>query len=80
MDFKTIEYICAINDAKTISQAAKNLFISQPALSQQLSKAEQELGIPIFVRTGNKMVPTIAGETLIREGREMLMAREKMMS
>lgn len=80
MDFKTIEYICAINDAKTISQAAKNLFISQPALSQQLSKAEQELGIPIFVRTGNKMVPTIAGEMLIREGREMLMAREKMMS
>ena len=79
MDFKMIEYICAINDAKTISQAAKNLFISQPALSQQLSKAEQELGIPIFVRSGNKMVPTLAGEMLIREGREMLMAREKMM-
>lgn len=79
MDFKTIEYICAINDAKTISQAAKNLFISQPALSQQLSKAESELGFPIFVRTGNKMHPTIAGELLIREGREMLMAREKMM-
>lgn len=79
MDFKALEYICAINDAKTISQAAKNLFISQPALSQYLSKIEQEVGTSIFVRTGNIMTPTAAGELIIREGRALLKEREAMM-
>lgn len=80
MDFKALEYICAISEAKTISQAAKNLFISQPALSQYLSKIEQSLGTPVFVRSGNMMTLTSAGEILVREGRALLMAREEMMA
>lgn len=80
MDFKALEYICAISEAKTISQAAKNLFISQPALSQYLSKIEQSLGTPVFVRSGNVMTLTSAGEILVREGRALLMAREEMMA
>mgnify|MGYP000599206492 CR=1 FL=1 len=79
MDFKALEYICAISEAKTISQAAKNLFISQPALSQYLTKIEKELGAPVFVRTGNVMTLTAAGEILAREGRALLMAREEML-
>ncbi|MDD6143193.1 MAG: LysR family transcriptional regulator [bacterium] len=80
MEFKALEYICAINDAKTVSQAAKNLFISQPALSQYLNKIEQEVGTAVFVRTGNVMMPTAAGELLIREGRMLLKEREKLLS
>lgn len=80
MDFKALEYICAISEAKTISQAARNLFISQPALSQYLSKIEQGLGTPVFVRSGNVMTLTSAGEILVREGRALLMAREDMMA
>ena len=68
MDFKALEYICAISEAKTISQAAKNLFISQPALSQFLSKLERELGTPIFDRSGNMMKLSSAGEILVRDG------------
>ncbi len=79
MDFKALEYICAISEAKTISQAAKNLFISQPALSQSLMKIEQSLGTQVFERAGNAMSLTSAGEILVREGRALLMAREEML-
>ncbi len=79
MDFKALEYICAISEAQTISQAAKNLFISQPALSQYLSKVEQELGTPLFVRTGSTMTLTSAGAIVVREGRALLTARKDMM-
>ena len=79
MDFKAIEYICAIADAKTISQAAKNLFVSQPALSQALIKAEQEVGTALFIRSGNQMIPTSAGELLIREGSTMLLMRKTLL-
>lgn len=79
MDFKALEYICAISEAQTISQAAKNLFISQPALSQYLSKVEQELGTPLFVRTGSTMTLTSAGAIVVREGRALLTARKELM-
>ena len=78
MDFKALEYICAISEAQTISQAAKNLFISQPALSQYLSKVEQELGTPLFVRTGSTMTLTSAGAIVVREGRALLTARKEL--
>lgn len=79
IDFKALEYISAISEAKTISQAAKNLFVSQPALSQQLAKIEKELGMRIFERTGGTMTLTSAGEILVRNGRLLLMAREEML-
>lgn len=79
MDFKALEYICAISEAKTISQAAKNLFISQPALSQFLSKLERELGTPIFDRSGNMMTLTSAGEILVRDGSKLLLSRNEML-
>ena len=79
MDFKGIEYVCAIYETKTISQAAKSLFISQPALSQYLAKLEQELGTTLFERAGSAMIPTTAAEILVRDGRALLNARQEMM-
>ncbi len=78
MDLKAIEYVCAIVEAKTISQAAKNLFISQPALSQYLNKIEKALGTPIFERSGNSLTLTSAGEILVRDGNALLMSRNEM--
>ena len=57
MEFKDISYIIAICEHKNISQAARSLFISQPALSQQLQKIEAKLGKPLFVRSGHTMTP-----------------------
>ena len=79
MEFKALEYICAVHEAKTISQAAKNLFISQPALSQYLSKVEESLGTQIFTRRGNSLFLTSAGEILVKQGQALLKEREDML-
>lgn len=80
MEFRAFEYVCAINDAKTISQAAKNLFISQPALSQYLTKTEAEVGTALFIRSGSELTPTVAGEQFIREGRLLLRERDRILN
>ena len=50
MTFKTIEYMLAILEEGGFSRAAQRLYISQPALSQAIRKAEEEIGTPLFVR------------------------------
>lgn len=47
-----------------LSQAAKELYISQPALSLALSRLEKELGVRLFYRDGNKLVLSPGGEEL----------------
>ena len=60
MDLKQIEYILKIAEMKNVSQASKELFISQSALNQQLLKLEKELGAPLFFRDRNnwELTPT----------------------
>lgn len=50
-----------------INKAAKELYISQPALSAALSRTEKELGVKLFYRDGNKLVLSKAGEILIEK-------------
>lgn len=45
-------------------KAAEKLFLSQPALSKQIQRLEQQLGGPLFLRTRRKVLLTEAGETL----------------
>lgn len=78
MTFKTIEYVIAVHDAGSFSRAAQNLFISQPALSQAISKAEKELGVEFFMRDTHTVRLTAAGELLVREGRELLRQRSEL--
>lgn len=59
-------YIYEVYKEKSFSQAAKNLFISQPALSTYIKKTESELGIQIFDRTSLPVRPTEAGELYIQ--------------
>ena len=65
-------YVYEVYRVKSVSQAAQNLFISQPALSTAIRKVEQELGAPIFNR---KTLPF----TLTAEGRIYIEGVEKMM-
>ena len=51
MDLKQIEYILKIAEENNITHAAEKLFITQPALNQQLLKLEKELGTPLFHRS-----------------------------
>ena len=59
------------------SGAAKRLFISQPALSFDIRKFEDELGVALLVRTSKLVALTNAGEVLLGEARRLLLQAEE---
>lgn len=79
VEFKDISYIIAVVDNNSVSQAARALFITQPALSQQIHKIEQQLGKQLFIRTGHTMTPTPACRIIAEQGRKMLAERDMML-
>lgn len=74
-----ILYFLKVVEAGSFSGAARALYLSQPALSKQMAKLEQELGFPLFNRSGYRPVLTAKGQLfyqacirLDRQCREML--------
>ena len=51
MDLHHLYYVLMLAKEKNFSRAAANLFITQPTLSQQMKKLEDELGFPLVTRT-----------------------------
>jgi DNA-binding transcriptional LysR family regulator len=72
MDLRAIECVRAVARTGTVSGAAHELHISQPALSKQLQRLEGELGLRLFHRTRTGMVLTPAGHTLDDLGEDLL--------
>ena len=64
MNFRTLQYFLAVAEEKSITRAAKKLYISQQSLSSHIAKLEEELGVQLFERAG-EMRPTYAGERLV---------------
>ncbi|MCD8053205.1 MAG: LysR family transcriptional regulator [Lachnospiraceae bacterium] len=62
MQINQLRYFLEIARTNNISAAAQNLYVSQPSLSQQIQKLEQELGIPLLVRHPKSVSLTDAGE------------------
>lgn len=67
MKFEQYLYLIEIADSGSFSQAARNLFVSQPNLSYAVKQTELKLGTPIFKRTGSGVVPTKEGADLIEQ-------------
>ena len=65
MTFVQLQQLLEIHKTGSISQAAKNLFISQPSISLTLKSLEEELGFPIFLRTRKGLIPTLQGINVI---------------
>ena len=51
MTSRELEYIKTVADEKSISSAARKLYIAQPSLSQSLQRIEENLGAKLFNRT-----------------------------
>ena len=64
MNLQHFRYVEAISRHQNISKAAKELFISQPALTRSLNHLEEELGVTLFQRTGSGIVPTEDAERI----------------
>lgn len=56
MTFQQIKYFIEVAHTQNFTQASKNLFVSQPTLSHSIRVLEQELGVPLFIRSSGKKV------------------------
>lgn len=72
MDIHDYEYIVAIAEQGSISRAAAQLFITQPALTKFLQRTERALGIALFLRKGNQFILTEAGQKYVDTGRAIM--------
>jgi LysR family transcriptional regulator, hydrogen peroxide-inducible genes activator len=72
MTFTQLEYIIAVDNARHFAKAAAQCFVSQPTLSMQIQKLEEELGIKIFDRSKQPVLPTEAGAAIIAQARTII--------
>ena len=72
MNLHQLRIFCAIAQSATLTQAAKQLGLTQPTLSQQLSKLEQKIGAKLFERGLNQLELTNAGRFLLRRAQIIL--------
>ncbi|MDO4268894.1 MAG: LysR family transcriptional regulator [Eubacteriales bacterium] len=79
MNFRQLEYIMTIYREGSMRKAAAKLYISQPALSQQLQKVEDELGAAIFDRTTTPMRPTYTGMHYLKTIERILFEQKQAM-
>lgn len=61
---KPLRAFCQTVRLGSISRAAEALFVSQPAVSQQVQALERELGVVLFERSGRRLVPSREGQLL----------------
>lgn len=62
MSFRRIKYFLSVAKHLNFTKAAKECFVAQAAISQQIKQFEQELGFPLFIRGGASVKLTPAGE------------------
>lgn len=72
MQMQQLRYFLEIAKEKNISAAAKNLYLSQPSLSQQMIKLEQELDVPLLIRHSKSVSLTDAGEQFKHHAQRIL--------
>lgn len=72
MTFVQLQYIIAVDTFRHFASAAHHCFVSQPTLSMQIQKAEEELGVKIFDRSKQPVIPTELGRELIDQARKII--------
>lgn len=67
-----LEYIVAVDTYRHFAAAAEKCFVTQPTLSMQIKKMEDELGVSIFDRSKQPIIPTDVGAEVIAQARIIL--------
>lgn len=72
MNLRDLKYVVAVADSHHFGQAARQCFVSQPTLSGQIRKLEDELGVAIFERTQRSVEITPVGRDIVARARQIL--------
>lgn len=72
MDLRQLRYLVALAEDRHFTRAAARLHVAQPALSQQIRRLEDELGLPLVDRTTRRVALTDAGLMLVDRARRAL--------
>lgn len=78
MTLTQLEYLIAVERFGNFSLAAENCYVTQPTLSMQIQKLEEELGVIIFRRDKQPIVPTDIGQKIIEQVKQILKEKEKL--
>lgn len=72
MNFNQLESFLCVCDELSFTKASHKLYVSQPALSQQISRLEQEIGVPLFHRNGASLQLLPSGSILKTSAKRIL--------
>ena len=78
MNLNQLQIFCTVARHLSFSVAAEELFITQPAVSQQVKALERQLNVKLFERLGHKLFVTEAGEAILASAQAILTARAEM--
>src|SRR6478609_7031627 len=76
MTLTQLEYIVALDSHRHFVLASEKCFVTQPTLSMQVQKLEEELGIKMFDRSKQPVIPTEPGKEIIMQARKILSERD----
>ncbi len=79
MTLVQLDYIVAVDTWRHFATAAEKCFVTQPTLSMQIQKLEEELGVTIFDRSKQPVVPTVTGTEIIDQARGILAGRNQLL-
>lgn len=77
MTLTQIEYIAAVERYGSFVIAAEKCFVTQPTLSMQIQKLEEELGVKIFERNHHPILATEMGKKILEQAKKVLFERDK---
>lgn len=77
MDIQQLKAFYEVARWRSFSKAAKELYLSQPAVSRQISSLETETGLPLFIRTANHVSLTDSGRKLLVYAEEIIHTLEQ---
>lgn len=80
MELRHLRYFVAVAEYRNFTRAAEHNFVAQPALSQQISRLERELGAPLFARDKHTVELTSAGQLLLPHAKRILADAERAQS
>jgi len=72
MNLRDLKYVLAVAETRHFGQAAERCFVSQPTLSGQIKKLEDELGVKIFERSNRSVAVTEFGKSMLINARQLV--------